>query len=428
MVDITPQESILGSGAGGPLSLPTPWGIGPGYISYTTGGILIGVPTGGNQGVGSLNAKSIYIDGVLVNITKYLLNTGGTMTGPLILSEAPVNPLGATTKSYVDNYITTINATFLPLAGGTLTGPLALAADPTTPLGATTKQYTDRRLLLAGGTMTGPLLLAADPTVPLGTVTKQYADKALLSAGGSMTGPLVLAADPTANLQAATKQYVDAHAGAGGLADAPSDGTSYGRRNGAWENVLSLLGGTLTGPLLLAADPTVPLGTATKQYVDSVSGGIPSGSVMLFYQAAAPVGWTQVTTQNDKALRVVSGTGGVAGGTNAFSIVMAQSVVGGHTLSAAEIPLITSSKGNLITVYTPSNAYFPLGAGAWSYPATAIGSDPSHAKSTGSSSYANYCQSNVNITVNSTNTSGAAHNHPITMDIQYCDVIIASKN
>src|SRR5882724_2777756 len=39
----------------------------------------------------------------------------------------------------------------------------------------------------------------------------------------------------------------------------------------------------------------------------------------LFYQAAAPTGWTKVTTQNDKVLRVVSGSGGGSGGTLATS-------------------------------------------------------------------------------------------------------------
>lgn len=34
--------------------------------------------------------------------------------------------------------------------------------------------------------------------------------------------------------------------------------------------VLALAGGTLTGPLVLAADPTVPLGAATKQYIDAL--------------------------------------------------------------------------------------------------------------------------------------------------------------
>jgi hypothetical protein len=33
-----------------------------------------------------------------------------------------------------------------------------------------------------------------------------------------------------------------------------------------------------------------------------------------FQASAAPAGWTQVTSQNDKVLRVVSGTGGGTGG------------------------------------------------------------------------------------------------------------------
>ena len=40
---------------------------------------------------------------------------------------------------------------------------------------------------------------------------------------------------------------------------------------------------------------------------------------MLFYQASAPAGWTKITTDNNKTLRVVSGAGGGSGGTNSFT-------------------------------------------------------------------------------------------------------------
>lgn len=46
---------------------------------------------------------------------------------------------------------------------------------------------------------------------------------------------------------------------------------------------------------------------------------IPTATRMMFYQASAPFGWTQVTTQNDKALRVVNAAGGGSGGTHPFS-------------------------------------------------------------------------------------------------------------
>lgn len=53
---------------------------------------------------------------------------------------------------------------------------------------------------------------------------------------------------------------------------------------------------------------------------DDIGVAIPAGTVMLFVQASAPVGWTKLVTQDDKALRIVSGsTGGSAGGTLGLS-------------------------------------------------------------------------------------------------------------
>ena len=80
-----------------------------------------------------------------------------------------------------------------------------------------------------------------------------------------------------------------------------------------------------------------------------------SGDTTLWYQAAAPTGWTKLTTHNDKALRVVSGAGGGSGGSTAFSSVMASRTPGGsvtmtnaaYTLSTTEI----SSHNHGITAY-----------------------------------------------------------------------------
>jgi hypothetical protein len=268
--------------------------------------------------------------------SKVLDLSGGTMAGPLTLAADPTGALQAATKQYADihpfadaasdgSFYARFNGSWakvLGLAGGTLTGPLALASDPTVATQAATKNYVDnavagggggggipdapsdgfaygRRnaawitvLQLAGGTMTGALLLQGDPTTALGAATKQYVDshgglvdapndgsaygrlsgvwaKVVPLAGGTLTGPLILAADPSTALGAATKQYVDGH----GFADAPNDGSTYGRKNLGWSKALDLAGGTLTGPLLLAADPTVALGAATKQYVDAATTG-----------------------------------------------------------------------------------------------------------------------------------------------------------
>lgn len=66
---------------------------------------------------------------------------------------------------------------------------------------------------------------------------------------------------------------------------------------------------------------------------DDVGTMIPSGTVSVFYQASAPVGWTAVAV-NDKFLRVVTagGTGGSTGGTVAASTSLSHShTVAGHT-------------------------------------------------------------------------------------------------
>ena len=83
---------------------------------------------------------------------------------------------------------------------------------------------------------------------------------------------------------------------------------------------------------------TVTRTSATELTIAAASGSasIPSGSVMLFYQASAPTGWTKVSTIDNKALRVVSGTGGGSGGNNTFTTVFSNqslSVSGSGTAS-----------------------------------------------------------------------------------------------
>lgn len=48
-------------------------------------------------------------------------------------------------------------------------------------------------------------------------------------------------------------------------------------------------------------------------------GFVPAGTVMLFVMPSAPTGWTKVTSWDNRALRVVSGTGASSGGTVPFS-------------------------------------------------------------------------------------------------------------
>ncbi len=107
------------------------------------------------------------------------------------------------------------------------------------------------------------------------TALADLAATAVKTTGATMTGPVILAADPARPLEAATKQYVDAGTGA----------------------ALPKVGGTLTGPLALASDPTQPLHAATKHYVDlttqgmlPVAGGTLTGSLSLNGDPTAPLG------------------------------------------------------------------------------------------------------------------------------------------
>ena len=79
--------------------------------------------------------------------------------------------------------------------------------------------------------------------------------------GDTMNGPLYLAGDPTGPLEAATKDYVDTHSGGGG-----TGGLDEATANDLYVNII---GDTISGPLFLPADPTGPLEVPTKQYVDA---------------------------------------------------------------------------------------------------------------------------------------------------------------
>lgn len=134
---------------------------------------------------------------------------------------------------------------------------------------------------------------------------------------------------------------------------------------------------------------------------------IPAGTVMLFWQANAPTGWTKITSQNDKAFRVVSGTGGGTGGSVAFETAFASQTPSGTTdaiaLTVAQMPAHT----HLSWLGTNSGA-----AGASS--GMLVGS-PSLNKQTSSTG------------------SGATHSHAFTgnainLDVSYINIILCSKD
>jgi hypothetical protein len=151
---------------------------------------------------------------------------------------------------------------------------------------------------------------------------------------------------------------------------------------------------------------------------------IPSGTRMLFQQTTAPTGWTKITTEDDKALRVVSGTASTGGSVAFTSAFAAQSVagtiantvsgsVGGRTLTTSHLPNNWYHKPNTPGgEYSDNYANFNYQARHIDWPTYRIqGGGGSHDHSAGS------------LAVSSTFTGSN-----IDMSVQYVDVIICSKD
>jgi hypothetical protein len=94
-------------------------------------------------------------------------------------------------------------------------------------------------------------------------------------------------------------------------------------------NSTATFNGIPSGPTASAGTSTTQLAT-TAFVTTAVSNAFPSGTRLLFSQAAAPTGWTQDTsdTANNRMMRVVSSTGNGVGGSYDPTIM---SVVPSHT-------------------------------------------------------------------------------------------------
>ena len=97
--------------------------------------------------------------------------------------------------------------------------------------------------LSAVATIDGTQLLVTPTGASTSLRMGDLASSVVMKTGGSLSGTLSLASDPSAPLQAASKQYVDVK--------------------------VNRAGDTLTGPLQLTGDPTSQLQAATKSYVDT---------------------------------------------------------------------------------------------------------------------------------------------------------------
>lgn len=165
---------------------------------------------------------------------------------------------------------------------------------------------------------------------------------------------------------------------------------------------------------------------------------IPNGSVMVFFQANAPTGWTKVTTQNDKTLRVVSGTGGGTGGDWAMSAGETTSSHGGHVHSSAAHThgggSLAAGAHTLSTSEMPSHSHTgqwgATNTGAFGYGSNWRngGGGSNNTSSTGGGGSHSHSLSGTSASTTPGDTGSAgSHTHTIAAP-QYIDVIICSKD
>lgn len=164
---------------------------------------------------------------------------------------------------------------------------------------------------------------------------------------------------------------------------------------------------TLTMRVTGQVGVVVPQGRRMVLYCDGVDVNYantsvgPSGSefasttALVFHQTSAPVGWTKDTTHNDKGLRVVSGTVG-SGGATGFT-----SVFGSGKVTGSDTPSITKTAAHTHT----------------------IAAGPTSGASGGADTY----RTDGAATTGSTG-GGTAHNHTLSLDLLYADVIFATKD
>ena len=180
---------------------------------------------------------------------------------------------------------------------------------------------------------------------------------------------------------------------------------------------------------------------------DYALGLIPSGTRMLFQQSNAPSGWTKDTTQDNKALRVVSGavsSGGSVGFTSAF----ASRSVSDTSLNTDQIPGHThgfsgttgtagnhSHSGSTNTTGSHHHSYQRRpglgGGGGNDQPAGSLRNYDTSDAGKHSHSLSTNTTGNHTHTVSGTTSStgsGRAHSHTLNMDVAYLDVIIAVKS
>jgi hypothetical protein len=159
--------------------------------------------------------------------------------------------------------------------------------------------------------------------------------------------------------------------------------------------------------------------------INAVGSTIPSGTVMLFQQTAAPTGFTKITTHNNKALRVVNGSV-TTGGTNSFTDALNTS----KNTSSKSVSISGSTSSHALSIsQMPSHRHLAGGHSEFGTGAS-VGAGTRNDGNAGGAKrfYTDYQGSGSGHSHGKGSLAGASHNHNFNLDIEYVDIILASKD
>jgi hypothetical protein len=271
-----------------------------------------------------------------------------------------------------------------------------------------------------GSTAGGSVTLSSGSTASATTLTLPAVNGTVLTTAATLTvpqggtGATTLAANNVLLGNGTSALQTVAPGASGNLLN--SSGTTWQSSALSGGTGISISGLTVTntGVTSVAGGTGISVSASTGSVTISQT-VIPAGTAMLFYQAAAPTGWTQYTGVNDRALRVVSGSGGGSGGTTAYSTYFNGSFsVGSTAITEAQMPSHTHG------VTDPGHAHtIPAGGNSTTGGGQGTGSGPIQFNPSTSTV-------GTGITINATGSS-AGHDHTIP-SLQYADVIICTKN
>jgi hypothetical protein len=180
---------------------------------------------------------------------------------------------------------------------------------------------------------------------------KYNANLAATSATSAATSATSAATSATAATTSATSAAASATAAATSASSAAtSASTAAAAASAAVSGKLDLAGGTMTGNLILNADPSTSLGAATKQYVDLITAGV---------NFHAPV---QAASVSNLSVVYNNGTSGV-GATLTADTNRAFSTLDGQTISVGQRVLIkdqtTQLQNGIYTLTTVGSGSVP---------------------------------------------------------------------